>query len=172
MARALASPPLNTATSYPPSSSIFSTRQSPRYSRSRNTLARRSFASGGGASSILKLSSMFSLCRGWVTRAGPSKGATATAPSVIGGPSTLTSPGGPCSILAPLAAQSSGEIWALSVDDREVDSVVVDEGKTDELASDVRIGLSAGGGSHLRTRLWKPRFQCKKKRERASKSQV
>ena len=38
------------------------------------------------------------------------------------------------------------EIWALSVDDREVDSVVVDEGKTDELASEVRIGLSAGGG--------------------------
>src|SRR5580704_8953065 len=67
--------------------------------------------------------------------------------------STLTSPGGPCSILAPLAAQSSGEIWALSVDDREVDSVVVDEGETDELASDVRIGLSAGGGSQVRTRL-------------------
>jgi hypothetical protein len=38
------------------------------------------------------------------------------------------------------------EIWALSVDDREVDSVVVDEGETDELASEVRIGLSAGGG--------------------------
>jgi hypothetical protein len=37
------------------------------------------------------------------------------------------------------------EIWALSVDDREVDSVVVDEGETDELASEVRIGLSAGG---------------------------
>ena len=42
------------------------------------------------------------------------------------------------------------EIWALSVDDREVDSVVVDEGETDELASDVRIGLSAGG-SRIRT---------------------
>ena len=42
------------------------------------------------------------------------------------------------------------EIWALSVDDREVDSVVVDEGKTDELASEVRIGLSAGG-SRIRT---------------------
>ena len=28
--------------------------------------------------------------------------------------------------------------------DREVDSVVVDEGETDELASEVRIGLSAG----------------------------
>ena len=38
------------------------------------------------------------------------------------------------------------EIWALSVDDREVDSVVVDEGETDELASEVRIGLSAEGG--------------------------
>ena len=37
------------------------------------------------------------------------------------------------------------EIWALSVDDREVDSVVVDEGETDELASEVRIGLTAGG---------------------------
>jgi hypothetical protein len=48
------------------------------------------------------------------------------------------------------------EIWALSVDDREVDSVVVDEGETDELASEVRIGLSAGGGSLQRTRLWSP----------------
>ena len=37
---------------------------------------------------------------------------------------------------------------------------------------EVRTGLCPGGGSHLRTRLWKPRFQCKKKRERASKSQV
>jgi hypothetical protein len=36
----------------------------------------------------------------------------------------------------------------------------------------VRTRLATGGGSHLRTRLWKPRFQCKKKRERASKSQV
>src|ERR1700730_3784972 len=42
------------------------------------------------------------------------------------------------------------EIWALSVDDREVDSVVVDEGETDELTSEVRIGLSAGG-SEIRT---------------------
>ena len=35
------------------------------------------------------------------------------------------------------------EIWALSVDDREVDSVVVDEGETDD--SEVRIRLTAGG---------------------------
>ena len=54
----------------------------------------------------------------------------------------------------PIAVRSIiWEIWALSVDDREVDSVVVDEGETDELASEVRIGLSAGGGSHVRTRL-------------------
>ena len=64
--------------------------------------------------------------------------------------STLTSPGGPCSILAPLGRSIIWEIWALSVDDREVDSVVVDEGETDELASEVRIGLSAGA-SRIRT---------------------
>ena len=60
------------------------------------------------------------------------------------------------------------EIWALSVDDREVDSVVVDEGETDELASEVRIGLSAGGGSHERTRLWNQGFRasfCARARE-------
>jgi len=37
------------------------------------------------------------------------------------------------------------EIWALSVDDREVDSVVVDEGETDEKWLRERDGLSAGG---------------------------
>ena len=39
------------------------------------------------------------------------------------------------------------------VERERIVSVVVDEGETDELASEVRVGLSAGGGSLERTRL-------------------